>query len=912
MLSSPTSRSSLSRRTRRDRQRRWARLERLEDRRLLAVLLDDGFESGSNSNDWSGNWVADGQNAWFRSTQRASDGSLFAAEVDGGANGATLSLADPLDLTGYSTVDVTFDWFIERSWDTNEQITLEFTNDGTLWNQVAALRGNVDAENVWHSESITLDSSYLVGNFGLRFAATVSSSREDGHVDNVQINGTQLQAEISVSDATVTEGDAGLVYIDRFVAEQGLTKPFRGLAMGPDANGDGREDLYVVSAGTDEVLRFDGTTGTPIDVFVSAGSGGLDNPVGMRFGPDGNLYVASDGVAAGPDNNILRYDGNSGAFQGIAASGLQRAISFDFGDDGDLYVGNRDTNTVDRFDGSTGAALGTFVADAAGTSGDLRQVIFGDDVNGDSTRDLYVASQGNAEILRYDASTGLLWDTITLPSSYVELLWIDVGSDGSIYASVRPGPDDSRILRLDGTTGAITAELALGRDGWSSMVDDNDIVYVSSAGIGTFVDRLGPASLATFGVTLSATQALPVTVDFLTSDDTATAGMDYAATAGTITFAPGETSKTIVIPTTDDAVVEPQEQFLAQLSNPGNATLGGANAIGTIIDNDFGNQAPIAFAGADLSIGDGDGSGDQIVTLNGSGSDADGSISSYEWTEGASVIGTTASISPTLAVGVHTLTLTVTDNGGASSSDSVVVTVIANQAPTADSGLDQNVIDSDESGSETVTLTGSGSDADGSIVAYEWKEGTTLLGSTASISPTLSVGTHTLTLRVTDNGGASSSDDVVVTVNTQPVSSTKFYVVDDSVDDMFEYQADGSLETTYSLGTGNNSPRGAAATAAGDTVWVIDNDDHVYVHDDAGNLLREWKANGLSRPEGIATDGNDVWIVDRGNDRVHYFAGGATRTTDTSATSSFALVAGNPRGITTDGVASLGRRYRYR
>ncbi|MEZ6039527.1 MAG: hypothetical protein R3C20_03420 [Planctomycetaceae bacterium] len=84
-------------------------------------------------------------------------------------------------------------------------------------------------------------------------------------------------------------------------------------------------------------------------------------------------------------------------------------------------------------------------------------------------------------------------------------------------------------------------------------------------------------------------------------------------------------------------------------------------------------------------------------------------------------------------------------------------------------------------------------------------------------------------------------------------------------------------------------------------MWVIDNDDYVYVHDNAGNLLRSWRASGLSRPEGIATDGTDVWIVDRGNDRVHCFADGATRTSNTGTTSSFSLVAGDSRGITTDG-----------
>ncbi len=176
------------------------------------------------------------------------------------------------------------------------------------------------------------------------------------------------------------------------------------------------------------------------------------------------------------------------------------------------------------------------------------------------------------------------------------------------------------------------------------------------------------------------------------------------------------------------------------------------------------NQDPNANAGADQTVSDNDGTGSETVTLIGSGSDPDGTITAYQWTEGATVLGNTASISPSLSVGTHTLTLTVTDNDGATASDSVVVTVAANQGPTAGAGSDQTVTDSDDNGSETVTLNGSGSDADGSIVSYEWTEGPTVLGNSASISPSLGVGTHTLTLTVTDNGGATATDIVDVTI----------------------------------------------------------------------------------------------------------------------------------------------------
>ena len=73
------------------------------------------------------------------------------------------------------------------------------------------------------------------------------------------------------------------------------------LLFGPDGN------LYVTSEGSDQVLRYDGTTGDFIDVFASGG--GIEEPEGLGFGPDGNLYVVSEGT-----DEVFRYDGVSGDF----------------------------------------------------------------------------------------------------------------------------------------------------------------------------------------------------------------------------------------------------------------------------------------------------------------------------------------------------------------------------------------------------------------------------------------------------------------------------------------------------------------------------------------------------------------------------------------------------------------------
>ena len=93
-----------------------------------------------------------------------------------------------------------------------------------------------------------------------------------------------------------------------------------------------------------------------------------------------------------------------------------------------------------------------------------------------------------------------------------------------------------------------------------------------------------------------------------------------------------------------------------------------------------------------------------------------------------------------------------------------IAATFENQLPAADAGPDQTSIDADGDGVETVTLTGSGFDPDGSIVSYQWQEGSTVLGETPSITNNFTVGTHTVTLMVTDNGGATASDTVVITV----------------------------------------------------------------------------------------------------------------------------------------------------
>ena len=99
----------------------------------------------------------------------------------------------------------------------------------------------------------------------------------------------------------------------------------------------------------------------------------------------------------------------------------------------------------------------------------------------------------------------------------------------------------------------------------------------------------GTDANAAFTVSLSrafTTAGHRVTVDYATSDGTATASADYTATSGTLTFAAGEKTKTVNVPILDDAVDEGEETFVLRLSNVQGARAGDLEATGTISNDD--------------------------------------------------------------------------------------------------------------------------------------------------------------------------------------------------------------------------------------------------------------------------------------------------------------------------------------
>jgi hypothetical protein len=116
---------------------------------------------------------------------------------------------------------------------------------------------------------------------------------------------------------------------------------------------------------------------------------------------------------------------------------------------------------------------------------------------------------------------------------------------------------------------------------------DDDAEPTISIGSSSVTEPDSGSTSAVFTITLSNPSSQTITVDYATSDGTATAGSDYTSSSSTLAIYPGETTKTVQVPVIGDTSSEPNETFTVTLSNPTNAVIGSGVGTGTILDNDI-------------------------------------------------------------------------------------------------------------------------------------------------------------------------------------------------------------------------------------------------------------------------------------------------------------------------------------
>ena len=232
-------------------------------------------------------------------------------------------------------------------------------------------------------------------------------------------------------------------------------------------------------------------------------------------------------------------------------------------------------------------------------------------LNDDGSETSPSLSIGDATVTEGDSGTTPAVFDVTLSAASASTVTVDFATTaGSATAAVDYQPATGTLIFSPGQTAKTVTVLVIG----DTAVETNETFLVilsnptgalieNGTGLGTITndDTLPAISIAAvtlaegnsgntafaFNLTLSAPSASTVTVDYETVDGSAVAPGDYASASGTVTFNPGQTSRQIVIQVVGDTVVETNETFSVNLSNPTNATIAGSGfGLGTITNDD--------------------------------------------------------------------------------------------------------------------------------------------------------------------------------------------------------------------------------------------------------------------------------------------------------------------------------------
>lgn len=178
-------------------------------------------------------------------------------------------------------------------------------------------------------------------------------------------------------------------------------------------------NLLVTNQG-DLIKEYHQASGYPITYYGSIVDGSRD----LRAGPDGRMYIANY-IA----NNIAVIDPATGFHSVFVAAGLgglngPSALEFDAG--GDLLVASSGTNSVIKYDGSTGALIGTFVSAGSGGLSQPRGLVFGPNSN------LFVSSTGNNSVIEYNGATGTFVRVVTSGAPLSVPIGLAFKADGNL------------------------------------------------------------------------------------------------------------------------------------------------------------------------------------------------------------------------------------------------------------------------------------------------------------------------------------------------------------------------------------------------------------------------------------------------------------------------------------------------
>ena len=557
-------------------------------------------------------------------------------------------------------------------------------------------------------------------------------------------------------------------------------------------------DAPIAEAGNNQTIQDDTTPGVSITLDGSGSTDDIEISSYSWSGSDGSTYSGISPTVSAPVGTtvytltVTDSHGETGTdtisinlqyynYAPIAASGNNQTIHDDVipgasvtlnanGSSDDIGIGSYSWSGSD---GSTYSGISPMVSVAIGTTVFTLTVTDTDGVTDTDTVSitLYnnspVAHAGTNQSIQDDATPGA---SATLDASgssddnpVSSYLWS--GSDGSSYNGISPtitAPVGTTVYTLlvtdsHGVTAidTVSVTVAPAGDAGGSSDDNANQAPVAEAGNNqTIQDDDTPGTSLTLDGSGS-TDDVGISSYSWTSSD----GSTYSGISPSVSLPVGSTIFTLTV---TDAGGKTDTDYV-------------------YITLNYYNNAPIAEAGNNQTIND-DATPGASVTLNANGSSDDIAIGSYSWSgsDGSTYTG----ISPTVSVAIGTTvyTLIVTDTDGATDTDTVSITLY-NNAPVANAGSNQSILDDSTPGDESVTLDASNSSDDNPIVSYAWSgsDGSNFSGVSSTV--TMSIGTIVYTLTVTDSHGETDTDTVSITLyNNAPVANagSNQSILDDS------------------------------------------------------------------------------------------------------------------------------------
>jgi hypothetical protein len=460
-------------------------------------------------------------------------------------------------------------------------------------------RANASSFNstVFVNTPITADSTGAI-YFGFRTSGTPPLGLQSG-IARIDANGsgTWVSAATAAGDATVTR-----------VPHQAA----------PALSND-EQTLYVAVAGGESVpngylVGLDPATlnpkqtapGVPMRVQLKdPRDGGTNNPVitddssaAPTVGPDGDIYF---GVLGNPFNGsrgwLLHFSGDLTTIKTPGAFGWDNTAAV------------VPASAVPSYAGTSPYLIFSKYNNYAGTGADW----------GDGVNKIAVLDPNATQIESHASSHGLLVMkevvtvagptpdpefTAAFPNAVRE--WcINTAAVDPLTSSVMVNSEDGKLYRWDLGSNTlsqpITLSTGIGEAYTPTVIGPDGTVYAIN---GAILDAVGQrpsitlndarvvvgksgTTAAVFTVSLSSASTKAVSIAYATQDGTATvAGNDYVSAAGTLTFAPGQTTQTITVSVKGDTVNEADETFFVNLSNPVNATVVRSQGVGTILNDD--------------------------------------------------------------------------------------------------------------------------------------------------------------------------------------------------------------------------------------------------------------------------------------------------------------------------------------